>query len=110
MGKVKTNFKLKRRTFIREWRKKRHLTLEQLAERVEVTAGAISQLERGQIGYTQPMIEALAAALRCEPEDLISRPPDAQFGLMLVWNDIPESERPRAIELLKAFARTGTDG
>lgn len=69
MGKVKTNFKTKRRTFIKQWRLDRKLTLERLAERIEVTAGALSQLERGDVGYTQPMLEALAAELRCEPAD-----------------------------------------
>lgn len=110
MGKVKTNFKTKRRTFIREWRKHRGLTQERLAERIGVTPGALSQLERGDVGYTQPMLEALALELKCEPADLITRPPGAAKGLLLVWDEIPASERPRALEVLRAFARTGTEG
>ena len=43
--------------------------LERLAERIDVTAGALSQLERGDTGYTQPMLEALVEALSCEPAD-----------------------------------------
>jgi transcriptional regulator with XRE-family HTH domain len=105
MGKVKTNFKTKRRTFIRDWRKFRDLTLQQLAERIEVTAGAISQLERGEVQYTQPMLEALANALRCDPADLIMRAPQSNEALQLVWDRIPETERVRALHLLEAFAK-----
>lgn len=91
MGKVKPRRSVGARTFIREWRKKNKLTLERLAEEIGVTAGAISQLERGQVQYTQPMLEALAAALHCSPSDLISRSPD-----MLVPDDgaEPTEEHP----------------
>lgn len=61
--------------FIREWRKHRKLTQEALAERANLTPGAISQLENGLINYTQPTLEALALALWCSPGDLLSRDP-----------------------------------
>ena len=105
MAKVKSNLKTKRQTHIRAWRKHRNLTLERLAERIGVTIGALSQLERGDVAYTQPMLEALAYALACEPADLIARPPGAENGLTLVWSQIPISDRPKALEVLKAFAK-----
>jgi transcriptional regulator with XRE-family HTH domain len=105
MGKVKTNFKTKRVTFIRQWRKHRKLTLEKLAERIEVTAGALSQLERGEVGYTQPMLEALASELRCEPGDLITRGPAHEATIMMIWSQIPEMDRKRALDVLKALAK-----
>ena len=110
MGKVKTNFKTKRSHFIKAWRKYRKLTLEQVAERLDVTAGALSQLERGDIGYTQPMLEALAEALNCEPSDLIVRDPGASAGIMLIWDQIPEADRAQALKVLSQFKRTGTNG
>jgi transcriptional regulator with XRE-family HTH domain len=105
MGKVKTNFKTKRRTFIKAWRLDRKLTLEKLAERIGVTAGALSQLERGEVAYTQPMLEALASELRCDPADLITRDPAHDAGIMLVWSWIPEADRPRALNILKELAK-----
>lgn len=105
MGKVKTNFKTKRTTYIRQWRKFRKLTLERLAERLEVTAGALSQLERGDTGYTQPMLEALASELQCEPADLITRDPAHEASIMLIWSQIPEMDRARALDVLKALAK-----
>jgi transcriptional regulator with XRE-family HTH domain len=110
MAKVRPNPKTQRPTFFREWRKFRHLTLERLAERLEVTAGALSQLERGDVQYTQPMLEALADALNCEPADLITRSPLAEKGLQLVWDQIPQEDRAKALQVLAAFAKDGTHG
>jgi transcriptional regulator with XRE-family HTH domain len=105
VGKVKTNLKTRRATHIRAWRKERGLTLERLADRIGVTPGALSQLERGDVAYTQPMLEALAEALACEPSDLISRPPGTESGLQLVWSQIPIEDRAKALDVLKAFAK-----
>lgn len=108
MAKVRSNLKTKRPTFIREWRKHRLLTLERLAERIDVTAGALSQLERGDTGYTQPMLEALAEALSCEPADLIMRPPSAPNGIEAIWSRIAPSDRAKLMPMLEAYAKTGT--
>lgn len=104
MGKVQPRGGERRATHIRAWRQYRNLTLEQVADAVGVTAGALSQLERGSVSYTQPMLEALADKLGCEPADLISQPPGTQDGLTSVWNAIPVSDRAKALEVLKAFA------
>jgi transcriptional regulator with XRE-family HTH domain len=65
--------------FIRQWRLHRRLTQERLAEMVGVTHGALSQLERGLIKHTQPMLKALADVLQCEPADLIRRDPTSEI-------------------------------
>jgi transcriptional regulator with XRE-family HTH domain len=96
---------LKRRpTFIREWRKYRELTLEQLAERVDMTSSHLSMLERGQRGYTQETMEALAYALMCEPQDLLMRRPgnDAMWS---IWEQAKPSERETIIELARTIVR-----
>ena len=103
MGKVKSNLKTKKPTFIRAWRKHRKLTLERLSERVGVTSGALSQLERGEVGYTQPMLEAVADALDCTPSDLIMRDPKADEGLYVIWSQIPASDQRKALKVLKGF-------
>ena len=101
MAKVRTNFKKPAaRHFIRAWRKFRGLTLEKLAERVGVTHGALSQLERGQVNYTQPMLEALAEALACQPGDLIMRDPTSEGAWSLLDSLTPETRR-KAIDLLE---------
>jgi transcriptional regulator with XRE-family HTH domain len=66
---------LRGRTFIKEWRKHRGMTLENAAERAGMTAGNISAMERGTQGFTQAGLEALAGAYQCDPGHLLSIDP-----------------------------------
>jgi len=60
------------------------------------------------IPYSQDFLKACAEALRCEPADLIMRDPTAPEAIWSVWEAVPPAERPRAIEVLKVFAKTGS--
>jgi len=92
------------RHFIKAWRTHRGLTQERLADRVGVTHGAMSQLERGLVNYTQPMLEALADALQCEPADLLWRDPESEFGAILAEvSKFPPEQHKRIVAILKAF-------
>lgn len=104
MGKVKTNFKLKRKTFIRAWRKYRKKTLEQASEVLDVTPGSLSQLERGQINYTQPVLEALADYYGCEPADLIMRNPLDPESPWTVWEKLKTPQRRQAVSIMRTLA------
>lgn len=87
--------------FIRQWRKHRGLTLERLADRLEITAGALSNVERGDSGYTQPLLEALAYALQCEPADLIMRDPTEEAAIWSIWDKVPELYRHSPVNQAK---------
>lgn len=90
---------------IRAWREHRGLTLERLAERVDSTAATISRIERGQRPYSQPLLEALAEALGCEPSDLVMRQPRSKDDIE-IWSVIEglgHDERRRALQVLKAL-------
>lgn len=107
-----TRYVPKQRLFLKEWRKHRHLTQEQLAERLDVDRTIISKIERGKLQYSQGFLEVAADALMCDPADLIVRDPTTPDGIWSIWDNIPEHERPRAIAMLKAFIgddkKTGT--
>jgi transcriptional regulator with XRE-family HTH domain len=77
--------------FIREWRKHRGVTMDQLAEKLGVSLAVVSRLERGQQRYNQDLLERAAIALRCSPADLIQRLPAS-----------PEAEISRLVEMLGA--------
>ncbi len=62
------------RVFIREWRKKRGLTGERLAERLDTTKGVVSQLENGKRKVTTDWMFGIAAALDIDPEQLFRHP------------------------------------
>lgn len=101
----------KPRHFIREWRKYRGLTQERLAERVEMTSGMISQLENGIVNYTQPTLEALAAALSCDPGDLLSRDPAMEGAILDLMRMIRQKDQSTVMAIINGLPnRTGTEG
>src|ERR1700760_1436380 len=106
----------RRPTFIRAWRKHRELTLAQLADRlsveleVQISEGQLSRIERGETPYSQDILEALAAVLRCEPADLIMRDPPEADAIWSLLDALKPVERLQAVEIIKALQRTGTGG
>jgi transcriptional regulator with XRE-family HTH domain len=105
---VETNFKAPqfRPTFIREWRKHRGLTQERLADRIGMSNGNLSMIERGETGYTQATLEILAEALQCEPADLLVRNPMDAEGIWSLWDKAKPAERKQIVEVVKAMLRT----
>lgn len=91
--------------FIRGWREARGLTLERLAERIGLTHGTLSRIERGRTAYTQPVLEALAEALGTTPASLIMRDPAKPGAIWDLWEAIPASERPQAERVLETFIK-----
>lgn len=98
------------RHYIREWRKFRELTQDQLAERIGITKSYLSKIETGKKRYDQPFLEAAAVALRCEPADLIIRDPMDPEGIWSVWDSLKPVERAQVVEIAKTLKRTGTEG
>jgi transcriptional regulator with XRE-family HTH domain len=105
----------RRRHFIKEWRKARGLTQEQLAERIGVAVSTISQLETMKQGYSQPTLEAIADALNCEPADLLMRKPpsknsdDPSDGIWSIWETLDPPAKIQAVKILETFKKTGTE-
>jgi transcriptional regulator with XRE-family HTH domain len=97
-----------KRTFIREWRQHRNLTLEQLAGRMEMTASHFSMLERGQRGYTQETLEAIAEALQTDTGSLIMRNPQDNDAIWSLWEQAKLGERQMITEIARTIVKTGT--
>lgn len=97
-----------RRTFLRQWRDYRGLTLERLADRVGMTAGNLSQLERGKLGYTQNTLEKLAEALQTDVASLLMRDPTDSEGLWSLWDQAKPGERQLLVDIAKTVVKTGT--
>lgn len=93
------------RQFIREWRKYRHLTQEQLAERMKINRSYVSHIENGARRYDQIFLEAAAEALGCTPADLIMRDPGQPGSILSIWEQIPPAERTMAVKVLEAFVK-----
>lgn len=96
--------------YIKEWRKFRELTQEQLSERLGMDKGYLSKIENGKRRYDQPFLEAAAEALRCSPADLIIRDPTDPDGIWSVWDSLQPAQRLQVVEIAKTLKRTGTGG
>ena len=70
--------------YLREWRKHRSLTQEQVIDRLIAqdnaqlpqTSASLSRLETGKQPYGERILEALAEIYQCKPWELIGRTPD----------------------------------
>ena len=94
--------------FIKEWRKHRGLTQDQLAERIGMDRAYLSKIESGKRRYDQPFLEAAAVVLQCAPADLIMRDPTDPDGLWSVYDQLKPVERVQLVEIAKTIKRTGT--
>ncbi len=97
-----------RRTFIRQWREFRNLTLEQLADRIGTTHASLSRIERGLQPYSQPTLEALAEALMTDAASLLMRDPSDPDGIWSIWEQAKPGERRMIVDLAKTVTKTGT--
>lgn len=100
-----------RKTYIRQWREFRNLTQEQLADRLEMTSSFLSMLERGQRGYTQETMEAIAYALQTDVASLLMRDPSDENAVWSIWEQAKPAERKMIVDIAKTITgKTGTEG
>jgi transcriptional regulator with XRE-family HTH domain len=107
---VRTRFKEPRGRphFIRQWRKHRGYTQEQLAEMAGMSPGNLSQIENRKQDYTQSTLEALAEALNCEPADLLVRNPADPEGIWSLWDRAGEAERRQIVAVIEGLLRASS--
>jgi transcriptional regulator with XRE-family HTH domain len=120
----KIKFSRRHKHFLREWRKFKGLSLEKVTERLRVmsaereakaarigaTHGNLSRIERGEVPYSQDMLELLADIYGTDAASLIMRDPTDPDGIWSVWEPLKPAERVQAVEIIKALKRTGTNG
>lgn len=100
------------KTFIREWREKRGLSLRALADRLETEPGgdpiishaSIGRIEKGKQPYSQPIIEALAVALNVTVSDLIEVNPEKEGDVIDLVRHLPAEKRDQAVAYLRFLA------
>ena len=107
MGRV-GNPKNRRQHFIRQWRKNRGLTQEQLAGRLDTTKANISRVENMRQGYTQDFLEACAKALGTDVASLLMRNPEDPEAIWSIWDQAKPAERRQILRVVTAMMRSGT--
>jgi transcriptional regulator with XRE-family HTH domain len=100
------------KTYIREWRQKRGLSLRQLAERLEYEPGgnplisyaSLSRIEKGKQPYSQPILEAIAHALNVRVVQLLEDHPEYEAEIIDLFRKIPDAKKDSALAILKALS------
>lgn len=97
--------------YFKEWRKYRHLTQEQVIDRLAAmedplipqTTASLSRLENGKQPYTQRSLEALAEVYQCEPEQLLGRDPYKEGEVIDMWSRLTERQQRQALAVIDAL-------
>jgi transcriptional regulator with XRE-family HTH domain len=96
------------RNYLKQWREKKELSQEELAEKVGTTKSVISLLENEKRPLSAKWLRKLADALGTTPGRILDIDPDETSAEMLnAWDELNKRDRPRAIRVLRSL--TGTD-
>lgn len=98
----------RQRHFLKEWRKVRGLTQEQLAERLGTSRSNYGRIEKREVPYNQDILEAAAEALGggLTAADLLDRNPldDGEREAWRLLKEMKPEQRQRALRVLAALA------
>lgn len=98
------------RLYLREWRKFRDMTQEQLAEQMELTKGFISQLENGKERWNATHLARASRALRCEPAELLTIDPSNPGHGGGLFDRVPADRRAEAVRAVRALLEAFSNG
>lgn len=94
------------RHYLKQWRRHRGLTQDQLAGRIEVSRGLIAQYESGATKIPEDMLYALADALLCQPWDLLRVNPEKEGDLVDITDELrglSPSDRSEALGYIRGL-------
>jgi transcriptional regulator with XRE-family HTH domain len=95
----------RRPTYIRSWRHHRGLTLEVVADRIDMTPGYLSMLERGHRSYVQQTLEALASALRTDAASLLMGDPKDPDAIWAIWDKAKVGQRKQIADMARKLVK-----
>lgn len=94
--------------FIRQWRKIKGLTMDELVQKarengLDTTQPTISRIERGVHPWSQPIIECISTVLKVEPWELLQDPISKSHANLFEWlRRLSEAEISHAENVLRA--------
>jgi transcriptional regulator with XRE-family HTH domain len=97
--------------YLREWRKFRGMTQQELATAVETNANMIQYLESGERGLSAKWLRRLAPVLDTSSGMILDHNPyDLDSDIIDIWATASNREKRQIADVAKAIVRTGTDG
>lgn len=100
----------RKRVFIKEWRKYKDLTQEQVAERAGLDQSTVQRIENGKLPYTEETLERFAFAYGCDVIDILTVNPLAPDPPRLIYDRLrqaPKLKQEQALAILEAFLKAG---
>ncbi len=97
------------KTYIRQWRLKRKLSLRQLANRMEVEPGgalvvshaSLGRIEQGKQPYSQEILEAIAGALQVSKAALLEINPEKEGEVIDLLRVLDDAKRAQALDYIR---------
>lgn len=80
------------------------MTLEAVAEALDMTHASLSRIERGLQPYSQPILEALADLYGTDVPNLLMRDPSNPDAMWSIWEQAQDGQREK-IEAYAQFVR-----
>src|SRR5690606_15943210 len=98
--------------YLEAWRKRRKMTLEQLAGEIGTSPSVIGYLESGERGLSAKWLRKLAPALGITPGLLLDHHPDNISDDMIeMWVHANAAQKKQLVDMAKVILdRTGTNG
>lgn len=98
-------------SYLKEWRKHRHLTQDQVVDRLAAlddpmlpaTAASLSRVENGKQIYTQRLLEALADIYVCEPHELLGHNPFKEGQVIDLLARLSDSQARQVRVMIEAL-------
>jgi transcriptional regulator with XRE-family HTH domain len=99
------------RIYLRQWRKHRGLTQEQVVNRLAIheddkmpaTAASLSRLENGKQPFTPRILEALADIYSCETWELIGRDPTKEGVVIDMVRRLDEQKQAQVAAFIRGL-------
>lgn len=96
--------------YLREWRKFRNMTQQELATAVETNANMIQYLESGERGLSAKWLRRLAPVLDTTPGMILDHNPyELDNDIIEIWATASNREKRQIADIAKAVVRPGTD-
>lgn len=119
--------------YLRQWRKAAGLSLQGVRDKAEalfedrvvaegeevdlnkigLSHSTLSRIESFKVPYNQKLLEVLAEVYGTDVASLIIRDPTEPEGIWSIYDQIPVTERPRALKVISGVVeglKTGTEG
>ncbi|MGY2048868.1 helix-turn-helix domain-containing protein [Methylobacterium sp. JK268] len=99
----------RRPNFLRQWRKHRGYSLAEVSAEIGMTGPNLGRVEKGEVPYSQDLLEQLAEFYNCEISDLLVRDPSDPEGIWSIWDQAKPAEREQIVKVAKALVSSSTN-